>query len=112
MKRPSHGANHEPEHLQAVSLHIILATLCPDRPSSAAIASIIPEIAYRNSVARVGIDPATFDLVVIADVFLADMIPTRAFLARQLKALQFFASCAAEVVRSHAADDAENGIAS
>jgi len=87
-----------------LSLHVNLATLQLDRPCGASVASMVPEIKNRNDIARVGIDPATGDLVITADCYLADMASTPAFLARQIKALKFFVSCAADVVSASEAE--------
>lgn len=95
-----------------LSLHVTVATLRLDRPCGAWVASMVPEINYRNDVVRVGIDPATGDLVATADCYLVGMDPTPAFLARQIKALRFFASCAAEVVGASKAEVEDEGAAS
>jgi hypothetical protein len=81
-----------------LSLHVIVASLRLDWPCGAWVASMCSEINYRNDVVRVGIDPATGDLVATADCYLADIAPTPAFLARMIKALRCYASCAADVV--------------
>lgn len=95
-----------------LSLHATVATLRLDRPCGAWVASMVPEINYRNDVVRVGIDPATGDLVATTDCYLVGMEATPAFLARQIKALRFFASCAAEVVSASEAEVEDEGAAS
>jgi len=83
-----------------LSLHTTAACLKLDQEWGASVAAMLPEINYRNKIARVGIDSATGDLVVVADVYLADLEPSAAFLARLIKEVGFFASCACDVVRA------------
>ena len=91
------STHHQDNYL---SLHSTAARLQLDQESGACVAAMIPEMNYRNQVARVCIDPATGDLVVIGDVYLADLEPSAAFLARLIKEVGFFASCACDVVRA------------
>jgi hypothetical protein len=94
-----------------LSLHVTVASLRLDRPCGSFVAQMVPEINYRNDVVRVGIDPATGDLVATADCYLVDMAPTPAFLARMIKSLRFVASCLADVVSESKAEVEDEGAA-
>jgi len=83
-----------------LSLHTAAASLKLDQEWGASVAAMLPEINYRNKIARVGIDSATGDLVVVADVYLADLEPSAAFVSSLIREVGFFASCACDIVRA------------
>lgn len=92
-----------------LSIHVNLGNIKLDQPSGAWVFGQVPEINYRNDVARVGIDPATGAIVITADVFLADLRPTPAFLARNIKALEFYARCAEKLIEASKVEGEDEG---
>ena len=92
-----------------LSIHVNLGKLNLDQPSGAWLSGQVPEMNYRNDVARVGIERATGAIVIMVDMFLADLRPTPAFLARNIKALESYARSVEELMEASKVEVEDEG---
>lgn len=94
-----------------LSMHTVIARLPLDRFTGQHVMHHVPEMNSVNRTVRAGIGMQSGDLVLIFDTYLMNMVPTAAWLGRQLDELAIYAGYAREVVRqsernpSHVSDE-------